>query len=157
MTRESDGRLLPWIGAERTVRALVLIAIGIVLVSHTHTDWGRVVSNLARDFGLDPSRNGIRRLTAKAHRLPPHKLLLYGIVALAYGALEGTEAYGLLRRRAWGEYLTVVATSLLLIPEVWELLKGATALKVAAFVVNILIVAYLVHRLRRRREEMRES
>jgi uncharacterized membrane protein (DUF2068 family) len=37
--------------------------------------------------------------------------------------LEAVEGYGLLRRRQWGEYLTVVSTALLFVPEIQELLK----------------------------------
>jgi uncharacterized membrane protein (DUF2068 family) len=146
----SEGRLLPWIAAERTLRAVVLIALGAVLVTHTHTDWGRPIADAARALGLDPSHNGIRRITTAAHQLSAHKLLIYGTVALAYGVLEAVEGYGLLRRRRWGEYLTIFATSLLFIPEIWELTKKPTPLKVAGFVVNALIVGYLVHRVRRR-------
>ena len=146
----SEARLLPWIAAERTLRAVVLIALGTVLVTHTHTDWGRPIADVARALGLDPSRNGIRRITTAADQLSAHKLLIYGIVALGYGALEAVEGYGLLRRRRWAEYLTIFATSLLFIPEIWELAKKPTPLKVAGFVVNALIVAYLVHRVRRR-------
>jgi uncharacterized membrane protein (DUF2068 family) len=43
--------------------------------------------------------------------------------------------------------LTVIATSLLLIPEVWELTKSTTPLKVGALLVNLAIVAYLLVRL----------
>jgi uncharacterized membrane protein (DUF2068 family) len=75
--------------------------------------------------------------------------VVFGLVALAYGTLEGAEAYGLWRRRRWGEWLTVVATSLLFIPEVWELTKSTTLLKVGALLVNIAVVAYLLSRLRR--------
>jgi uncharacterized membrane protein (DUF2068 family) len=146
----SEGRLLPFIAAERTLRAVVLIALGVVLVTHIHTDWGRPIADVARALGLDPSRNGIRRVTTAAHELSAHKLLIYGIVALGYGALEAVEGYGLLRRRRWAEYLTIFATSLLFIPEVWELTRKPTPLKVAGFVVNALIVAYLVHRVRHR-------
>ena len=39
--------------------------------------------------------------------------------------------------RRWGEWLTVLATSLLLIPEVWALTKSATPLKVGALLANI--------------------
>jgi uncharacterized membrane protein (DUF2068 family) len=146
----SEGRLLPWIAGERTLRAVVLIALGTVLVTHTHTDWGRPIADVAKALGLDPSRNGIRRITTAAHELNAHKLLIYGIVALGYGALEAVEGYGLLRRRRWAEYLTIFATSLLFIPEIWELTKKLTPLKVAGFILNALIVAYLVHRVRRR-------
>jgi uncharacterized membrane protein (DUF2068 family) len=45
----------------------------------------------------------------------------------------------------------VVATALLFIPEVDELLKHLTGLKVAALLINVLIVIYLVIRLVRRR------
>jgi uncharacterized membrane protein (DUF2068 family) len=148
---KSEGRVLPWIAAERAVRAVVLIAVGIVLVTHTHTDWGGVIGDLAKALGLDPSRNAIRRITTDAHQLSAHKLLIYGIVALGYGALEALEGYGLLRRRPWAEYLTIISTSLLFIPEIWELTKKPTPLKVVGFIVNLLIVLYLVHRVRRRR------
>jgi len=61
------------------------------------------------------------------------------------------EGYGLLRHRSWGEYLTVVSTALLLIPEVQELLKNPTALKAGGLTLNVIIVIYLVIRLVRRR------
>jgi uncharacterized membrane protein (DUF2068 family) len=44
-----------------------------------------------------------------------------------------------------------VATSLLFVPEIWEIASKPTALKVGALVVNIAIVAYLILRLRARR------
>jgi uncharacterized membrane protein (DUF2068 family) len=82
-------------------------------------------------------------------RVKAHQDVVFGAIALAYGALEGVEAYGLWTRRRWGEWLTVVATSLLLVPEVWELTKSATLLKVGALLVNLAVVAYLLWRLRR--------
>ena len=142
-------RLLPWIAAERGVRAVGLTAIGIVLLTHTHTDWGRVITDVAHSTGVDPSSNGIQKLISKARAISPHRYAVFGVIAITYAALEGAEAYGLWRRRLWGEYLTVVATSLLFIPEVWELSKSVTVFKVGALVVNVAIVAYLVVRLRR--------
>lgn len=150
----SDSRdgALPWIAAERGLRAVLLVAVGIVLVTHVHTDWARATTDLARRFGLDPTRNRLGRLVGSEQRLTPAKLRTAGIIALAYGALEGAESYGLFRRRRWGEYLTVLATSLLLIPEVAELVRNQTIFKVAALLVNVAIVVYLVVRLLRRRE-----
>ena len=142
-------RLLPWIAAERSVRALLLIAVGIVLVTNLHHDWANSVRHVARSFGLDPARSGIQRLAAKAGALRPTKVAEYGVIAIGYGALEGVEGYGLWRRRRWAEVLTVIATSLLVVPEVWELTKKPTALKAGALAVNVAIVVYLVVRLRR--------
>ena len=143
----SGDRLLPWIAAERTLRALVLLAVGVVLVSHPHANWANDISRLARHLGLDPNGSGVRKSIEKVRKIHAHQDLVFGVVALAYGLLEGAEAYGLWRRRRWGEWLTVIATSLLLIPEVWELTKSATALKVGALLVNLAVVAYLLARL----------
>jgi uncharacterized membrane protein (DUF2068 family) len=148
-TSERRDRLLPWIAAERAARTLVLLAVGIVLLTHPNTDWAGEVSSLARHLGLDPNDNWVRSLVRKLKRLNAHENTLFGIAAIGYAVLEGTEAYGLWRRRRWGEWLTVVATSLLLVPEIWELTKSITALKLAGLVVNLLVVAYLLWRLRR--------
>jgi uncharacterized membrane protein (DUF2068 family) len=147
--RSREDRLLPWIAAERGLRAIVLIGAGIVLLTHPHTDWASELTRLARHVGLDPHSNWIRRLIARVHRLPSRENVLLGVIGVGYGILEGAESYGLWRRRRWGEWLTVVATSLLIVPEVWELTKSTTALKVGALVVNLAIVAYLVRRIRR--------
>jgi uncharacterized membrane protein (DUF2068 family) len=152
VSRWREGGLLPWIAAERGLRALVLIAAGIVLIANAHKHWGKTIVSVARHLGLDPSENGIRRIAAQANALSAKQLTIYGVIAIGYGALEGVEAYGLFRRRRWAEYLTVVATSLLFIPEFWELVKKPSPLKIGGIAVNAVIVAYLVHRLRRHEE-----
>jgi uncharacterized membrane protein (DUF2068 family) len=149
MSRWREAGLLPWIAAERGLRALVLIAAGIVLIANAHRHWGQTIVGVARHLGLDPSENGIRRIAAQANALSAKQLTVYGVIAIGYGALEGVEAYGLSRRRRWAEYLTVVATSLLFVPETWELVKKPSLLKIGGIAVNAAIVAYLIHRLRR--------
>jgi uncharacterized membrane protein (DUF2068 family) len=146
--RTRKDRLLPWIAAERAFRTVVLLAVGVVLVSHPHANWASEITHLSRRLGLDPNGNWIRKLIEKVRKLHTSENTVFGVIALAYAALEGTEAYGLWRRRRWAEWLTVVATSLLLVPEVWELTKGTTPLKVGALLVNLAVVAYLLWRLR---------
>jgi uncharacterized membrane protein (DUF2068 family) len=141
-------RLLPWIAAERAFRAVVLLAVGIVLVSNPHANWASELTHLAQRAGLNPNGNWPRKIIEKIHKLNANEDVVFGVIALAYGALEGAEAYGLWRRRRWGEWLTVIATALLLVPEVWELTKSTTLLKVGALLVNLTVVAYLLWRLR---------
>jgi uncharacterized membrane protein (DUF2068 family) len=148
-TAERNDRLLPWIAAERAFRTLVLVAAGLVLVTHPNTDWSGEIAHLAGRLGLNPNGNWIRKLIERIRKLHANEDVVFGSIALAYGALEGAEAYGLWRRRRWGEWLTLVATSLLLAPEIWELTKSTTLLKVGALLVNLLVVAYLYWRLRR--------
>lgn len=141
-------RLLPWIAAERGVRAIVLVGIGVVLLTHPHTDWGSRITDLARHLGFDPSSNGIHKLIDKVRSISSSKFEVFGAVALGYAVLEGAEAYGLWRRRRWGEYLTVVATSLLFVPELYELAHKVSVLKILALLVNIGVVGYLIRQLR---------
>ncbi|MCW2971024.1 MAG: conserved rane protein of unknown function [Solirubrobacterales bacterium] len=141
--------LLGWIAAERALRTLLLLGVGIVLLTHPHTDWAGEITHLTRALGLDPNGNWVQRIVRKVRSITPHENTVFGVVALAYAVLEGTEAYGLWRRRRWGEWLTVLATSLLLVPEIWELTKSVTPLKLGGLIVNLLVVAYLLWRLRR--------
>lgn len=152
LQRARGDRLLPWIAAERALRAIVLSLVGVALIANPHHDWGRTIANFARELGLNPHSNGIEKIIHKLHAIGPQRYAVYGVIALAYGVLEAVEGYGLWKRRRWAEYLTVVATSLLFVPEIWEILSAATLLKVGALLVNIVIVAYLMVRLNAGRE-----
>ncbi len=73
-------------------------------------------------------------------------LLAVGLVG--YALLEGTEGIGLALRRRWAEYLTVIATGLLIPYEVYELLHRATLFKFGALLLNVAVVLYLAWRKR---------
>jgi uncharacterized membrane protein (DUF2068 family) len=75
---------------------------------------------------------------------------LLGLFAIGYGALELVEGTGLWLDQLWAEYLTVIATSLLLPFEVYELVRRPSFWKAGGIVVNVAIVAYLAYLLRRR-------
>jgi uncharacterized membrane protein (DUF2068 family) len=68
-----------------------------------------------------------------------------GFGLLGYALLEGVEAVGLWRARRWAEYLTFLATSILLPLEVYELIHHRTALKIIGFIVNVAVVVYLLY------------
>jgi uncharacterized membrane protein (DUF2068 family) len=140
--------LLPLIAAERTVRGLLLIGAGVYLLSHSGSSLGSTVNHLARLIELDPKRPFIRHLIAKLGSLSRHEVTLFGVGALLYGGLEIVEGVGLFLRKRWAEWLTVIATSLLIPFEIYELAKGPSWLKAGGLVVNILIVIYLVRVIR---------
>jgi uncharacterized membrane protein (DUF2068 family) len=141
--------LLPWIAAERAVRGAALVAVGVVVLSHLHADWGGVVRWLSVHLGLNPTGRLVSHTIECAHHLTVNRLLAIGVVSLAYGVIELVDGVGLWKRRRWTEYLTIVATSLLVPLEIYELAHHATLLKIGGLVVNLLIVAYLIRVLRR--------
>lgn len=62
----------------------------------------------------------------------------------AYAALLLVEAYGLWGVRRWGEYLSVVATSVFLPWEIYEVSTKVTALRIVLLLINIAAVVWLV-------------
>ena len=71
-------------------------------------------------------------------------LLWIAVGLAAYGVIELIEAVGLWLMRRWGEYFAVIATSAFLPLELYELTEKATVLRVAAVVVNIVAVLWLL-------------
>ncbi len=87
---------------------------------------------------------GVLRELNKLFTLHSGTLRGVGIALLAYGALEGVEAVGLWLTKRWAEYLTFIATTVLIVPEIYEIIDGATVLKVSGFLINLAVVAYLL-------------
>ncbi|TME74522.1 MAG: DUF2127 domain-containing protein, partial [Chloroflexi bacterium] len=70
-------------------------------------------------------------------------VLLIGIGAILFGALELTEAIGLARRRRWAEYLTVIAGCIGIPFEIMEVLRRQTPVRISILLINVAIVIYL--------------
>jgi hypothetical protein len=70
------------------------------------------------------------------------KLLAAGLAL--YMVIEMTEAVGLWLYRRWGEYFAMVATSLGLPYEIYDLVHLVTVPRVLFFAVNLALVLYLV-------------
>ena len=75
-------------------------------------------------------------------------ITVLAIVAIAYALLEGTEGVGLAMRRRWAEYLTVIATGILIPYEAYEVVHRVTLFKVGALLLNVAVVGYLAYRKR---------
>ena len=78
-----------------------------------------------------------------------HELRIAGLAALGYGGLELVEGVGLWLDQLWAEYLTVIATSLFIPFELYELAIRPSLWKAGGILVNVLIVLYLARALRR--------
>ena len=75
-------------------------------------------------------------------------ITLLAISAMVYAALEATEGVGLAMRRRWAEYLTVIATGILIPYEAYEVIMHPTLFKVGALLLNLAVVGYLAYRKR---------
>ena len=75
-------------------------------------------------------------------------ITLLAVSAIVYAALEATEGVGLAMRRRWAEYLTVIATGVLIPYEAYEVVARPTLFKVGALLLNLAVVGYLAYRKR---------
>ena len=72
----------------------------------------------------------------------PLWLIAVGVLVLI--GLESAEGIGLWRATRWGEYLTFVMTTLLLIPEALQLAGSASPGTVIGMIINLAVVLYLL-------------
>ncbi|MCW2951910.1 MAG: hypothetical protein JWQ48_1080 [Conexibacter sp.] len=148
-----DRFVLRLIAVDRAFHFLLLTFLGVAILlvaSHETTlrdHFYRVVTDLQGSLG-GPIHADKKGLVAEIQRLLSMKnseLRLIGVLVLAYGVLEGIEAVGLWLARRWAEYLTFLATTLLLPLEIYELAHRVTPLKIVAFVLNVAVVVYLLY------------
>ena len=147
---EPGGRLIWLIALERTLRGLLLLAAGIYLLAKAGANFGDIATHIARRLELDPQHGWIRNVITKLGELKKHQVKVFGMLAIGYAALEITEGVGLFYRKRWAEWLTVVATSLLVPLEVYEFGRHPSWLKAGGIAVNVLIVMYLLRVVRRK-------
>jgi uncharacterized membrane protein (DUF2068 family) len=142
--------VLRLIAVERTVRGVILVAAGTYLLFHLNTDFGRLAEHAMRAIDIDPRQHFFHRIVERLHGLRAHQLRVAGFAAIAYGALELVEGIGLWLDKLWAEYLTLIATSLFIPFELYELAVRPSIWKAGGLGINILIVVYLAIALRRR-------
>jgi uncharacterized membrane protein (DUF2068 family) len=140
------------IAVERLAKSAVLVVGAVSLLTADRlgylTRWAQAVQD---ELELSQDRGVITRVLSWIADQLGHLLPHVTVVALAlilYAALEATEGVGLAMRRRWAEYLTVVATGLLIPFEVTEVVARPTLVRVGALLVNAAVVVYLAYRKR---------
>jgi uncharacterized membrane protein (DUF2068 family) len=99
---------------------------------------------LLRGLGWSVNHNKLLGLIQHAFTLNSRDLTWLAIGITAYAVIEVIEGTGLWLLKRWGEYFAMVATSIFLPYEVYDLTSKVTVLRVVAFVINLALVLYLV-------------
>jgi uncharacterized membrane protein (DUF2068 family) len=146
--QKSGSRGLILIGLFKLVKALLLIMVGIGALRLLHKDITDTIMHWVDVLRVDPDNRFIHRIIAKAFDVTPAKLKELSVGTFFYAGLLLTEAIGLLLRKHWAEYFTVITTAALVPLEVYELARHFSAVKVIVLAINIAIVVYLIVGLR---------
>jgi uncharacterized membrane protein (DUF2068 family) len=147
--RQKEPAILIWIGVFKLFKCVMLLIVATVTLRLAHGNMLDLLSRWATLLRVDPDNRFVHHVVAALFRTDPRKLDYLAVGTLLYAAIFGTEGIGLLLRKRWAEYFTIVSTSLLIPLEVYELVHRATAVKVVVLALNLVIIAYLIYRVRR--------
>ena len=145
-----DRYVLRLIAIDRAIHVIVLSGLAVALftfASHHSTlqnDYNQIMNDLS---GGDPGATSVRGFLGhlrNAFHYSPRHLIELGLLLTAYAALEASEMVGLWYAKRWAEYLTFIATVLLVPFELYELSNGVSVFKVLTLVINLAIVVYLL-------------
>ena len=148
MARRHSAAMLVLIGAFKLVKSATLIAAGIALISlasdHHATS---TLAHWAHALHLDPGARLLRHGIAEVAGLDPRDRALIGGALFLYAAVFLVEGTGLVLRKPWAEWMTLIVTASLIPIEVYEIAREVSIARVVVLIANIAIVAYLVWRL----------
>jgi uncharacterized membrane protein (DUF2068 family) len=148
-----DKIVLRLIAVDRAIHFLVLalLALAVFLIAAHEQElrqrFYRLLADIQGGVGggpLESTHTGLIGDLDRLFSLDRGTLHLVGAGLIGYALLEGAEAVGLWCQRRWAEYLTFVATTLLLPLVVYELTVRVSWFKLAALIVNVAIVLYLL-------------
>ncbi len=132
----------------KLAKGISLLAVGFGALHFLHHDMAETLEHWINALRVDPGNHYVHTVLSKALNVSPKQLKLISAGTFLYAAMFLTEGTGLLLRRRWAEYFTIISTALFIPLEVYELAKHVTAVKIIVTLLNVAIVVYLVRRVR---------
>ena len=153
MPHPSQDRWITVIAIFKLVKGVLLVAVGIGALKLLHKDAGDILERWIDVLRVDPDNRYVQALLVKVPSVNDRMLKEISAGTFAYAALFLTEGTGLLLRKRWAHYFTIIVTASFLPLEVYEFARHASAAKAAIIVLNAAIIAYLIVRLRQEPRE----
>jgi uncharacterized membrane protein (DUF2068 family) len=141
--------MLPLIGAFKLAKGLLILAVALGVLRLMHADAAEVLERWTTQLHIDPEGRHVGRAMHRILSLDERHLRVLSAGMIVYAGLFVVEGVGLMLRKRWAEWLTVIVTASFVPLEIYEAARHPTAIRVAALAVNLTIVWYLVVRLRR--------
>lgn len=140
---KKKGRFLKVIIAQRFIAGVIEIVLAFGILRFAGSDIAEMVRHAAYYLGIAEENHFIQWSLRKAGALHTNTILGVSLSLFLLGGLALFEAYGLHMRRKWGEWLTVISTSLFIPYEIYILIEHPSLVKLSILVFNCAIVYYL--------------
>ena len=132
------------------IKGALFLALAFGALSFLHKDVAAHVELWLDQLRIDPDNQFVGTLLTKLQLVHTKQLKEISALGAGYAALFLTEGTGLLFRKRWAEWLTIVATSSLMPIELYELIKQFTAIRLFALLINAAVVLYLIYLVRQK-------
>jgi uncharacterized membrane protein (DUF2068 family) len=139
------------IGGFKLFKGVLLLVVAIGALRLMHKDVAGVVQHWVDLLRVDPDNRFIHRIIVRSFGIQARQLKAISAGTFFYAGILLTEGIGLLMRKHWAEYFTVISTAVFIPLEVYEIFHRFTWVRVGVLIVNVAIVWYLVNRIRQRR------
>jgi uncharacterized membrane protein (DUF2068 family) len=149
--KHARGLLL--VGLFKLTKAMFFTAVGAGALHLVHKNVADVLMHIVDALRIGPESRLVEFLLSRATVINSHQLREAGTLSFLYAAVCVVEGTGLVLRKGWAEYFTVILTALGLPWESYELMDRFSMYKVALLVLNLAVLLYLLWVLKRKREE----
>jgi len=113
------------------------------LLGFLNRDNQEFAESIIRHLRLDPAHHYAKLFITTMAQESDTQLMFFAVFAALYAAVRFTEAYGLWNERRWAEWLAALSGGVYIPIEIYELFNHVSWLKIAALVINVVIVAYM--------------
>jgi uncharacterized membrane protein (DUF2068 family) len=149
--KTSQTKVVRLIALFKLLKGVLLIAVGVAALKLLHTDIASLVEDWARMLGIDQNSRFVGRALSAAAALTPNRVRDLVLGSFLYAGLFLTEGIGLWLLKRWAMWFTVIITGSFLPVEFYELARHPTAGKVVLLAINLVVVGYLIRRVREER------
>jgi uncharacterized membrane protein (DUF2068 family) len=132
----------------KLAKGILLLIVGIGAHRLLHRDVAETIAHWVDILRVDPDNRYIHRLLTHLLAVTPAQLKAASVGTFIYAALLLTEGMGLLLRKRWAEYFTIITTAGLIPLEIYEIVHRMTIAKFVILAINVAIVVYLIARVR---------
>src|SRR5947209_13483001 len=142
---------LTLIGLFKLAKGITLFILAVGLLRLLHKDIETTVTHWIELFRMDPDNRHIHEAMVRIFRVTPKQLRALSAGTFLYSGMFLTEGTGLLKRKHWAEYLTVISTALFIPLECYEIWERRTWPRIIILVLNVVTVWYLASGLKKGR------
>jgi uncharacterized membrane protein (DUF2068 family) len=143
---------LRWIGSYKIAKGILALIGGLLLLRLMHRNLPEIAEHWMARLHIVPQSELGQTILTRILAIKKGNMGWVAVGLFAYVPITCIEGIGLILRKVWAEWITLVTTFALIPVEVHEVMRRVTWLRVLILILNIIVAIYLIVRLRRDRQ-----